>query len=139
MAWTKAMHEQHDALVKLLDRVDPYMQRLSIAEPWYESISAGNVASDSRIMTIDAFPLFRVFDFLIAYYGEDIVISDRSSRRSGYIPEGNTVILIPYRGKFGAGWIVATHYSNTTVNCKYCLLADGGLNHGRKEKEKKAD
>ena len=131
MAWTKAMHEQHDALVKLLDRVDPYLQPLSINEPWYESISVGNIASDSRILTLDAFPLFRVFDFLIAYYGEGIVISDKSSRRSGYIPEGNTLVLIPYRGRFGAGWIVATHYNKTTVNCKYCLLTDGGLNHGK--------
>ena len=139
MAWTKAMHEQHTALLKLLDTVDPYLIPLSVNEPWYESISTGNIEGNRNIMTIDAFPYYQVFDFLVTYYGEGVYISDRSSRRSGYIPEGNTVILIPYRGRFGAGWIVATHYSNTTVNCKYCLLADGGLNHGRKEKEKKTD
>ena len=63
-----------------------------------------------------------------------ITVSERSSRRSGYLPEqnenGQVMLIIPYRGRFGAGWIVATHYTNTTVNCKYCLLADGGLNHG---------
>ena len=131
MAWTKAMHEQHTALLKLLDSVDPHLEPLSINEAWYESISVGNIAKNSHILTIDAFPVFRVFDFLIAYYGEGICISDRSSRRSGYIPEGNTLVLIPYRGRFGAGWVIATHYSKTTVNCKYCLLADGGLNHGK--------
>lgn len=132
------MHEQHTALLNLLDTVDPYLVPLSVTEPWYESISTGNIEKKT-IMTMTAFPLYKIFDFLVSYYGEGVYISDRSSRRSGYIPEGNMAIIIPYRGRLGAGWIIATHYDNSTVNCKYCLLADGGLNHGRAEKEKKVN
>ena len=134
MAWTQEQRRQYDALRYLLDTCDPYLEPLSNTQPWYDSISTGNVKEDKHIIQIDTFPVYRVFDFLVAYYGEDITISDRSSRRSGYLPEqnenGQVMLIIPYRGRFGAGWIVATHYTNTTVNCKYCLLADGGLNHG---------
>ena len=139
MRWSKLQHKQWEQLQHLFDTCDPYLEPVSISQDWYESLSMGNLESLKNWMQIDTFPAYQIFDFLVSYYGNRITISERSSRRSGYIPEqnmnGQVVLLLPYRGRFGAGWIVATHYSNTSVNCKYCLLYDGGLNHGKEKEE----
>ena len=46
MAWTQEQRRQYDALRYLLDTCDPYLEPLSNTEPWYDSISTGNVKED---------------------------------------------------------------------------------------------
>lgn len=128
----KQQKEAQDTLNALLDRVDPYSDIYSTMKPWYGCICAANVQADPNALTITDLPFYIVFDLLERYYGENIVLSERSAIRAGYIPQGQIMVILPYRGRFGAGWMLATHYDNTSVVCKYCLLTDGGLNHGNK-------
>ncbi len=127
---TKAYKHEYDMLQSLLHGFDPYFAEQSLKQPWYDCISAGSIANEKHHIVLKEIPSFKVFDILEAFYDDGIVFAERSSLRAGYVPE-NTVVLLPYRGRFGAGWLFVTNYSKTLVNCKYCLLKDGGLNHGK--------
>lgn len=132
MAQSKGYKLQMEQLISFLNHVDPYMEGESINKAWYDCISKTNIDEEPHKMWIDRIPFFKVFDVLENYYGDKISIVDRSAKRAGYIAE-NILLLLPYKGRWGAGWLVITNYSKTLVNVKYCLLKDGGLNGKEKE------
>lgn len=128
-----AKKAEYNSILSLFDKVDPYLEPISLNRPWYMCICASNIEAEPHALTIRELEPFQVFDIIEHYYGNGVCIADRTSRRAGYIPQGEKMHIIPYRGRWGAGWILATPYNSTTVVCKYCILSDGGMNHGNRK------
>lgn len=86
----------------------------SIRKPWENAITANTAQASGGFITPDT--MLETDVKLITARFPHI----RESVRSGYLPNG-FYATIPYSGRFGEGYIIATPRSRSSVNCTYYL------------------
>lgn len=83
-------------------------------KPWENAITANTAQASGGFITPDT--MLETDIKLISTRFPNI----RESVRSGYLPSGYYA-TIPYSGRFGEGYIIATPRSKSSVNCTYYL------------------
>lgn len=89
---------------------------LTVSAPWFKNCTPSNIRLDAVAAYYDSMEYYDVVrHYLIKmsncpYY--------KSATHNGYLPKGAFAIL-PYYGRFGEGWIIATPHSHDKVNFDY--------------------
>lgn len=86
------------------------------AAPWFKNCTPQNIRAADKTAYYDSMEYYDVVRHYIInmsncpYY--------KSATHNGYLPKGAFAIL-PYYGRYGEGWIIATPHSHDKVNFDY--------------------
>ena len=89
---------------------------LTVSAPWFKNCTPHTIKGAEQTAYYDSMEYYDVVRHYI------INMSDcpyfKSATHNGYLPKG-TFAILPYNGRYGEGWIIATPHSHDKVNFDY--------------------
>ena len=86
------------------------------AAPWFKNCTPQNIRAADQTAYYDSMEYYDVVRHYIINMSNCPYF--KSATHNGYLPKGAFAIL-PYFGRYGEGWIIATPHSHDKVNFDY--------------------
>ena len=89
---------------------------LTVKAPWFKNCTPQNIKMDVVATYYDSMEYYEVVRHYLIKMSNCPYF--KSATHNGYLPKGAFAIL-PYNGRYGEGWIIATPHSHDKVNFDY--------------------